>query len=268
MVLCEGPIRASSESMTHGLIYGVLPEVGAVIHIHNRRLWDTLINHVPTTRAETAYGTPALCAEVTKLLSVAAAAAEGVIVMAGHVEGSLSSGGLSTRREAVCSGWWRAVRGKSGASRPERPRPSPGGLGRPTPCGWWCRSRRCRAGGSPSRARDEFGGLPPPRPRGVFARCLSRSASQRRMSASELLCGGFRWAERDRKGVGVCLVASQGVGHAQERNDVALRIRSPWAKAVSIAWLYGRPLASLAVLWFWPARILSVVSPNVSWTCV
>jgi ribulose-5-phosphate 4-epimerase/fuculose-1-phosphate aldolase len=87
MVLCEGPIRASSESMTHGAIYGVLPEVGAVIHIHNRRLWDTLINHVPTTPEETAYGTPALCAEVTKLLSVATAAAEGVIVMAGHIEG-------------------------------------------------------------------------------------------------------------------------------------------------------------------------------------
>ena len=34
---CEGPIKASSESLTHSIIYESLASVNAVVHIHNNR---------------------------------------------------------------------------------------------------------------------------------------------------------------------------------------------------------------------------------------
>jgi hypothetical protein len=84
---CEGPIRASSESMTHAAIYEALQEVGAVIHVHNRHLWDALGGRAPTVSADVRYGTPAMCSAVTALLANPAVVQGGVFVMAGHVEG-------------------------------------------------------------------------------------------------------------------------------------------------------------------------------------
>jgi hypothetical protein len=84
---CQGPVRASSESMTHAAIYEALPDVGAVIHVHSRRLWDALEFRAPTISAEVRYGTPSMCAAVTAMLLSPAVAKGGVLVMAGHIEG-------------------------------------------------------------------------------------------------------------------------------------------------------------------------------------
>jgi hypothetical protein len=86
-VSCVGPTKASSESMTHGTIYEELPGVGAVIHVHSRRLWDALIYLEPTTSKDVPYGTPEMCAAVAELLRTPTAARGGVIVTGGHVEG-------------------------------------------------------------------------------------------------------------------------------------------------------------------------------------
>ena len=39
-ITCNGPVRASSESLTHAIIYKCLPETNAVVHIHNKNLWQ------------------------------------------------------------------------------------------------------------------------------------------------------------------------------------------------------------------------------------
>jgi ribulose-5-phosphate 4-epimerase/fuculose-1-phosphate aldolase len=86
-VVCDGPIQASSESMTHGALYSALPDVGAVIHVHSRRLWEALLYRVPTTGEDVLYGTPEMCAAVEALARMPGAALGGVLVAAGHVEG-------------------------------------------------------------------------------------------------------------------------------------------------------------------------------------
>ena len=46
---CVGPIKASSESMSHAAVYESNPKINAVIHVHNLDLWTKLLNKVPTT---------------------------------------------------------------------------------------------------------------------------------------------------------------------------------------------------------------------------
>jgi 2-dehydropantoate 2-reductase len=91
-VHCEGPRPASSESMTHAVIYQRLPAVGAVVHIHCRPLWQKLLHQVPTTRDDVAYGTPDMCFEVQRILLDERHIELGVFVMGGHEEGIVSFG--------------------------------------------------------------------------------------------------------------------------------------------------------------------------------
>ena len=55
---CQGLCKASSESLTHGIIYAQNPSINAVIHIHHLQLWQQLLYTIPTTRATVPYGTP------------------------------------------------------------------------------------------------------------------------------------------------------------------------------------------------------------------
>lgn len=89
---CEGPVRASSESMTHDAVYRSSPETTAVIHIHSHKIWDALLNKVPTTPPEVLYGTPEMAYSIMRLMKEGPLSEEKVLVMAGHPEGVLSFG--------------------------------------------------------------------------------------------------------------------------------------------------------------------------------
>ncbi|MGB3788947.1 MAG: class II aldolase/adducin family protein, partial [Phormidesmis sp.] len=47
---CSGMSKASSESLTHGVIYTSAPKIGAVIHVHNSQIWQGLLDRGPTTK--------------------------------------------------------------------------------------------------------------------------------------------------------------------------------------------------------------------------
>ena len=91
-VVCEGLIAASSETLTHGAIYTAQPEVNGVIHVHNAQLWRKLLNRVPTTNPNCAYGTPEMAEEIMRLCHQSETQAQKVVVMSGHEEGILSFG--------------------------------------------------------------------------------------------------------------------------------------------------------------------------------
>lgn len=38
-VVCEGPVKASSETMTHAALYEVDDTIKAIIHVHNKAMW-------------------------------------------------------------------------------------------------------------------------------------------------------------------------------------------------------------------------------------
>ncbi len=85
---CMGPVKASSESLSHAVIYQSLPEVQAVIHIHNGRLWKNNLFKAPTTPKSIPYGTPQMAEEIKTHL----ASNQGVIIMGGHEEGIIAYG--------------------------------------------------------------------------------------------------------------------------------------------------------------------------------
>ena len=91
-VTCMGPLKASSESLTHALIYECSAATNAVIHIHNLDLWNRLLHHAPTSSENISYGTPEMANEIKRLFAETALGKEKIIVMGGHQEGIISFG--------------------------------------------------------------------------------------------------------------------------------------------------------------------------------
>lgn len=89
---CRGLIKASSESMSHAAIYSAIPEVGAVVHVHSRKLWDKYVDVLPTTSRDIPYGTPEMAYEIGRILTHSHTLEKKVIVMGGHDEGIMSFG--------------------------------------------------------------------------------------------------------------------------------------------------------------------------------
>lgn len=92
IVCCVGPVQASSEAMTHAAIYGLDVNIGAIVHVHSQALWRDLLNKLPTTGADVAYGTPQMANEFRRLYRDTEFRETGLAVMAGHDEGLLSFG--------------------------------------------------------------------------------------------------------------------------------------------------------------------------------
>jgi len=91
-VVCEGPVQASSEALTHAAIYALDRAIRAVVHVHDAGLWRALIDRVPTTARDISYGTPEMALEFRRLYAETKFAEQGVAVMGGHEEGIVSYG--------------------------------------------------------------------------------------------------------------------------------------------------------------------------------
>lgn len=91
-VVCEGAIKASSETLTHAAIYVALPNINAVVHVHNAHLWRKLLYEVPTTSPTCAYGTPEMAEELIELCRQPETQRQKIVVMSGHEEGIITFG--------------------------------------------------------------------------------------------------------------------------------------------------------------------------------
>lgn len=87
-VFCMGKAKASSESLTHAAIYHSLPDIQAVIHIHDKKIWKKYLDRYPTTSKTVTYGTPEMAGEIRKNLGTE----NQVIIMGGHEDGILTYG--------------------------------------------------------------------------------------------------------------------------------------------------------------------------------
>lgn len=91
-IVCEGPIKASSESLTHAAIYNAHPSVKSVIHIHHKALWEKLQGVMPTSRKEVPYGTVKMAHEIFRLFQETDLLQKKILVMAGHEDGLITFG--------------------------------------------------------------------------------------------------------------------------------------------------------------------------------
>ncbi len=98
---CKGPIKASSESLSHAAIYECSPDINAVIHVHNLYLWGKFIYKLPTTKINIAYGTTEMAYEIKRLFKESNVNYEKIIVMGGHKDGIISFGNNVTEAENI-----------------------------------------------------------------------------------------------------------------------------------------------------------------------
>lgn len=91
-VWCEGPIIASSETMSHAVIYQECPDIQAVIHVHHLHLWEKLLHKIPTTNASATYGSPEMAYSIIQLLQTTDLRQHKMFVMEGHPEGIFAFG--------------------------------------------------------------------------------------------------------------------------------------------------------------------------------
>lgn len=89
---CVGPVKASSESLTHAAIYEADPSIRAVIHIHHDEQWAAWLHNVPTTSDQVPYGTPEMAGEIMRLFEEGELSQTSLIAMAGHRGGIISFG--------------------------------------------------------------------------------------------------------------------------------------------------------------------------------
>ena len=89
---CKGMTTASSESLTHAAIYACSNETNAVVHIHHKEKWSSLLHHAATTDPSIAYGTPEMAFAIQNLIKEGKVGPNKIIVMGGHEEGLISFG--------------------------------------------------------------------------------------------------------------------------------------------------------------------------------
>jgi hypothetical protein len=92
-VVSEGPVQASSESLTHGTLYDMDPALRFVFHVHSPEIWGRRqALSLPETRADVPYGTPDMAREVQRLFRETDVQARRIFAMAGHEDGVISFG--------------------------------------------------------------------------------------------------------------------------------------------------------------------------------
>ena len=93
LLVSKGPIRPSSESLTHGMVYDLASDAHWVLHAHSPHIWQQApALEVPMTATDVAYGTPEMAAEVERLFAERGVRAKGIFGMGGHEDGIVTFG--------------------------------------------------------------------------------------------------------------------------------------------------------------------------------
>ncbi len=93
LIVAEGPIHPSSESLTHGILYSLDHTLQSVIHAYSSDIWchaDRL--GIPFTESSAEYGTPGMANEIWRLFSETPVRNQGIFVMGGLEDGVVSFG--------------------------------------------------------------------------------------------------------------------------------------------------------------------------------
>ncbi len=91
-IMCTGPLKASSESLSHAAIYMSDPDTNAIVHAHEAELWRELKDKLPTTSDEMEYGTQGLALEILRLFKESDVIEKRIVIMGGDQGGILTFG--------------------------------------------------------------------------------------------------------------------------------------------------------------------------------
>ncbi len=92
-LVSSGPIKPSSESLTHAVVYQQDPAINWVLHAHWKPVWLAAERlNIPQTSPDAAYGTPEMAVETGRLFAETDVKQVGIFAMAGHEDGIVSFG--------------------------------------------------------------------------------------------------------------------------------------------------------------------------------
>lgn len=92
-ITATGPVKPSSEALTHGAVYALSPDISCVLHVHSPDIWTAApALGLPATAADVPYGTPAMAAAVATLYATTDLPRVGVFTMRGHEDGVVAFG--------------------------------------------------------------------------------------------------------------------------------------------------------------------------------
>lgn len=92
-LVAEGPLRPSSESLTHAALYALDASLRFVMHAHSPEIWrHAAALGLPLTDPAAAYGTPEMASETKRLFHDEKVRAGGIFVMGGHEDGVVAFG--------------------------------------------------------------------------------------------------------------------------------------------------------------------------------
>jgi len=93
LIAAEGPILPSSESLTHGTLYALDPDLRIVMHVHSPELWRHATRlGLPSTCPDVPYGSPALSDEIGRLYRDTEVRRQRLFAMGGHEDGLVAFG--------------------------------------------------------------------------------------------------------------------------------------------------------------------------------
>lgn len=102
----RGLVLPSSESMTHGAIYDLAPQIRWVFHAHSPVLWGRARDlRLPTSDRSVPYGTPEMAREVERLYRGSALPGLGIFAMGGHEDGIVAFGKTAEQTGEVLIRW-------------------------------------------------------------------------------------------------------------------------------------------------------------------
>jgi ribulose-5-phosphate 4-epimerase/fuculose-1-phosphate aldolase len=92
-ITAEGPVKPSSEALTHGAIYRADQSIAYVFHVHSPDIWQQASHlAIPATARNVSYGTPEMAGEIERQLADATTRQKQIIVMGGHEDGVIAFG--------------------------------------------------------------------------------------------------------------------------------------------------------------------------------
>lgn len=100
----RGPIKPSSEALTHAAIYShAPPETQYVVHVHSPIIWQTarVDNSLPSIDESIPYGTPEMAAAVGELFTEGKLKTADVILMLGHEDGLVAFGRTAAEASSI-----------------------------------------------------------------------------------------------------------------------------------------------------------------------
>ena len=102
LTVAEGPVRPSSESMTHGAVYALDSRIRWVMHGHSPHIWHAAQRlGLPITDPAVPYGTPEMSAEVARLYRTTDMRTRRIFSMGGHEDGIISFGRTANEAGSV-----------------------------------------------------------------------------------------------------------------------------------------------------------------------